>query len=34
MLLLQGRIASRPKQFGSMPALEEAKTVVYVTNHN
>ena len=25
---------SRPKQFGSMPVLEEAKTMVYVTNHN
>ena len=22
------------KQFGSMPVLEEAKTMVYVTNHN
>ena len=22
------------KQFGSMPVLEEAKTIVYVTNHN
>ena len=21
-------------QFGSMPVLEEAKTIVYVTNHN
>ena len=25
---------SRPKQFGSMPVFEEAKTMVYVTNHN
>ena len=24
----------RRKQFGSMPVLEEAKTMVYVTNHN
>ena len=25
---------SRPKQSGSMPVLEEAKTMVYVTDHN
>ena len=26
--------AAKDEQFGSMPVLEEAKTMVYVTNHN
>ena len=27
-------VSNGRKQFGSMPVLEEAKTMVFVTNHN